>query len=152
MPITNSGFKKYVEDAGEKIRKDIIRKTELAVQVIGFDCVNEARSTYDYTDQTGNLTSSMGCAVLNNGQKTYEDTKLSERGTDRHSGLNAANQMIDRLLSEYQSGIVMVVFAAMPYATDVENRHKKIVLSTASLLCDRLCEEELLKLGFIKRA
>jgi hypothetical protein len=130
----------------EKAEKSIIR----TLQYIGETCINEARLNGNYMDQTGNLRSSIGYVILNNGSKVKENIKKADKGTDKNTGVNKAKQFLDELSAKYDKCIVLIVVAGMNYATLVETRRN--VLASAKLLAERETPRMMFILGFIKRA
>jgi hypothetical protein len=150
MPITNPKFKDSVHNFNKVVTEKVNEKVIKGLMYIGEQGVNEARDAGSYKDQTGNLRSSIGCVVLKDGQRLYRNLRLSTRsGADKQTGLNTAEKVGDKIASEFNSGMVMAVYAAMPYAGEVEKRQN--VLSSAQLLCERKYEEKMVGKGLIKR-
>lgn len=141
MSDINAIIKRKIERA-EKVIVDTLK-------YVGEMCVKEARMNGDYIDQTGNLRSSIGYVILNNGKKVVENTRSSERGTERSKGVSEAKNFIDELAARYNKGIILIVVAGMNYATYVEA--KRNVLSSAQLLAEREVPRMLRELGFIRR-
>lgn len=93
---------------------------------VGEGFINDARLEGDYKDQTGNLRSSIGYGIGLNGQtETIKPADLTLQG---FKGKAAAQEYGEQLLAEETGkGIVLVGFAGMEYAKDVENRKKDVV-------------------------
>lgn len=127
-----------MEEIDRKIMEEI-RKSErdaiAKLAYIGESAVNEARENGDYMDQTGNLRSSIGYAVLDNGKVVIEDTKLSERGSDKMTGLNTGKTVLQELSERYKKNFTLIVEAGMDYAVYVEALGKN-VLSSSKLLAE----------------
>ena len=116
---------------------------------IGLQCITEARDHPGYMDQTGNLRSSIGYAVVVDGH--IVGMEIVEQVKDGTEGKKTAETFLARLASEHPSGISLVVVAGMNYAVYVEGRGKN-VLTSAELLADRLVPQMLEQLGFtVKR-
>lgn len=82
-----------------------------ALAFIGETFVNEARSKRTYEDQTGNLRSSIGYAIIKNGKAVKFTAKDSPESGD----------LVSSLVSEGgNEGIYLIVFAGMEYAKYVE--------------------------------
>lgn len=77
MTTPMSEIDKFIADEIRKSEKDIIKK----LSYIGEAAVNEARSNGDYIDRTGNLRTSVGYTILNDGKRLYYpiSTKLNKK-------------------------------------------------------------------------
>lgn len=115
---------------------------------VGESCITEARDNGSYMDQTGNLRSSIGYVVVNNGK--IVGMKVCEQVKDGTEGKGKAESYMTRLASEHSTGICLIVVAGMNYAVYVEGRGKN-VLSSAELLAERMVPQMLEQLGFIAR-
>ena len=149
MPIRlstpDSELDAYIDASLEKARQVIIN----TFAYVGESCVTEARDNGSYIDQTGNLRSSIGYAVVVDGQIVR--SKVSDQVKDGVAGKGEATAFLSRLASEHKTGICLIVVAGMNYAVYVEGRGKN-VLTSAKLLADRLVPQMLEQLGFtIKR-
>ena len=149
MPIRlstpDSELDAYIDASLEKARQVIIN----TFAYVGESCVTEARDNGSYIDQTGNLRSSIGYAVVVDGQRVR--SKVSEQVNEGVAGKGEATAFLSRLASEHKTGICLIVVAGMNYAVYVEGRGKN-VLTSAKLLADRLVPQMLEQLGFtIKR-
>ena len=110
---------------------------------VGERAVNEAREHGSYTDQTGNLRSSIGYVVISDGkvegeQKQYKDGK---------EGLAKGKAMLDKLASKREGDADLHIVAGMEYADYVERLKHKNVLSSARVLADKEVPEMLEALG-----
>lgn len=116
---------------------------------VGLQCVKEAREGKGYTDQTGNLCSSVGFIVVRDG-KIVEKTLASQIGDNKpttQEGMNKADDYLKHLASSHSSGICLIVVAGMNYAVYVEGRGRN-VLTSSKLLAERLVPKMLTDLGF----
>lgn len=149
MPITNTdkvkaSFYNYVIEQVEGARIGAIN----ALNYVGLQCVTEARKSGKYTDRTGNLRSSIGYAVLENGKPIRKSGFEKVNATaDKAQGKGEA--LITRLASTYKDGLVLIVVAGMNYAAYVEARGYN-VLNSAETLAKTLVPEMLKQLGLIK--
>jgi 3-oxoacyl-ACP reductase-like protein len=114
---------------------------------VGKACVNEARDNGGYTDQTGNLKSSIGFMVLNDGLVIQKGGfKLVKKGS---KGKKEGAEYISQLVSQHNTGLVLLVVAGMNYASYVESMNLNVVTS-GELLSEQMIPKMLNKLGFNK--
>lgn len=131
----------YTERCLERAKQTIIG----VFKDVGTQCIIEARDHPGYTDQTGNLRSSIGYAVVADGRIVRSE--VSEQVKDGVAGKGEATAFLSRLASEHKTGICLIVVAGMNYAVYVEGRGLN-VLTSAGLLADRLVPQMLKQLGF----
>lgn len=113
---------------------------------VGEQCIIEARNGGTYEDQTGNLRSSIGYAVLLNGQviQSYHVDKVK----NGDEGVTEGQKYLQsRIKKSSKKGIVLIVTAGMNYAEYVEAKGK-IVLSSVKLKAPVLVKQILTSLGF----
>ena len=134
---------------GDHIKASVEAKMKVIINTfcyVGEQCIVEARDNGDYTDQTGNLRSSIGYAVLWNGkiiQKECADkVKNGDEGTSKGEKF-----LSDRIKKAQKKGVVLIVTAGMNYAEYVEAKGYN-VLSSAELKAGPLIKSILKQLGF----
>lgn len=112
---------------------------------VGESCVTEARNNGRYQDQTGNLRSSIGYVVVDNGRIVHQGAsqKFMEGTQGEAEGIKYARQLAPEILK----GIALIVSAGMEYAVYVEARGLN-VLSSAELLAESLTPQLLRAVGF----
>lgn len=88
---------------------------------IGNRVVNIARQHHRYKDQTGNLTSSVGYVIVEDGKVVMESSFEQTRPTATE-GSNKGRSFAHSLAKAYPEGITLVVVAGMNYAAYVERR------------------------------
>ena len=88
---------------------------------VGEDFVNNARSTSTYKDRTGNLRSSIGYVVALDGEVKIDNLEGREEGKAR------AKELVQQVLSENSTGIVLIGFAGMQYASRVESKGYDVI-------------------------
>lgn len=147
MPIKQitpkEAIQKTLEDKVKNARKAIIERFVEA----GEECVNVARISHTYTDQTGNLTSSIGYIVIVDGQIIHKsDFTVVKKG---YEGSASGKEYSESIASMYPRGIVLVVVAGKNYAQYV-SRKGYDVLDSAELSADRLVFQLLSDLGIQK--
>lgn len=148
MPITQLTPKQeieaYMDEQVSRLRTVILRN----LAYIGEQCLNKARSTDSYKDQTGNLRSSIGYVIVEDGKVIQaSDFAPSEKGTDKAKGQATGKAYASELAARFPSGITLLVVAGMNYATYVSAKGYD-VLDGAELLADQLTEKLLKDLGF----
>jgi len=129
-----------MEDIERKIdgfKKEKLTKIFEVLSFVGIQAVNYAKNNHTYNDQTGNLTSSIGYAIINNGE-----IKRSMVTHDKGA------QLIDELAAQYPKGMILVVVAGMEYAAAVESKGYDVI-SGASFVAQDLMTYMKKQLGAI---
>lgn len=88
---------------------------------IGLSAVNTIRQNHSYKDQTGNLTSSVGCAVVVDGEIMQISGFEAIKSTGEQ-GAREGRSYVQSLASQFPTGITLIVVAGMNYAAYVERR------------------------------
>lgn len=134
---------------GDHIKASVEAKMKVIINTfcyVGEQCIIEARDNGDYTDQTGNLRSSIGYAVLWNGkiiQKECADkVKNGDEGTSKGEKF-----LSDRIKKAQKKGVVLIVTAGMNYAEYVEAKGYN-VLTSAELKAGPMIKSILTQIGF----
>ena len=113
---------------------------------VGERCIIEAREGRTYMDQTGNLRSSIGYAVILNGkiiQMALGDVvKTGDKGNSEGEEF-----LMQRVKKSQKNGIQMIVTAGMNYAEYVEAKGYN-VLTSAELKAEPMIHSLLTRLGF----
>lgn len=128
--FTPADIERMLQEKIAKYQEKIVR----ILRIVGEKCINEARTNGSYQDQTGNLRSSIGYIVLKDGKPIEKGGfKLTKSGGN---GQKEGETFINKVISQYPSGFVLVVVAGMKYAAYVEARNYN-VLSSAELLAEK---------------
>lgn len=99
------------------------RATIFLLSYLGEELVKFARENHTYTDRTGNLTNSMGYAVVKQGKMvTYSGE--NQPGEGAAEGLKVAMQMANKL----QNSFSLIIVAGMNYAAYVESKGYNVIL------------------------
>ena len=117
-----------------EIIKIVTHEVERTLSYLGEQCVRRIkdRSAEDsWIDQTGNLRSSIGYAVYDNGVKIMQST--FEQVLQGAEGTKEGEKYIDTLASQYAKTYALVVVAGMSYAEYVEVKESKDVLASTEL-------------------
>lgn len=105
---------------------------------VGEAALTQARNGHRYQDQTGNLTSSIGYAILVDGRvHKQSDFKVVLNG---QNGASEGKKFLQRLISQNSKGIVFIMVAGMPYAQYVEAMNLD-VLDSAEVLAKKMIPE-----------
>lgn len=130
MTTPFSEIHEIIKQTLEIVRDEIIR----ALSYLGEQCVIKVRdrtAQESWMDQTGNLRSSIGYAIYEQGRKEIESAfRIVKNGRE---GSTEGQKMIDELAGMYSNTYALVVVAAMNYAEYVEARDNKDVLASAEL-------------------
>lgn len=124
----------------ETLQEQII----IQLQYLGQECVSRIRGrgqSESWIDRTGNLRSSIGSAVYEDGKKKLSTAFESVFGGQE--GSEAGKRMIDALAKEYSQTYAMVVVAGMDYASYVENMNGKDVLASTRLWAESVIGERI---------
>ena len=116
----------FVRVVGEEINN--------ALAFLGEKCVIKVRDRTgedSWFDQTGNLRSSIGYAVYNDGRKVIEST--FQQVLNGSEGTVEGRKLIDELAKKYSETYALVLVAGMNYAADVEAMENKDVLASTEL-------------------
>lgn len=122
MPITAPrNMTKNIEEALRKKLADELNAVVYSLYEIGLSAVNTIRQNHAYLDQTGNLTSSVGCAVVVDGEIMQISGFEAIKPTGEE-GSKAGQSYVRSLASQFPQGITLIVVAGMNYAAYVERR------------------------------
>lgn len=138
MGITHITDKASVARFFDQALDIMARQMKIHLQLLGEHCVNRIRKKHknDWTDRTGNLRSSIGHAVYEQGKTVFQGKfeSIKEGATGSAKG----RALIQDLAKEYANVYALVVLAGMNYASFVEeggqkNRKPKDVLASTTL-------------------
>ena len=144
MPIkrlsSKNALAQFLDEVVEKKRRKIIN----ILKYVGDESVKEARTNHKYVPRTGNLRSSIGYIILEDGA-----VLMSGGFEDGKEGAKQGRQFIQTLISENSSGLVLIIVAGMDYAAYVEAKNLN-VLDSAEQLAERLVPQLLKSLKYDK--
>lgn len=121
-----------INQIGNAIDSHIDKKREARIEsliYLGNEFVKKARLTGEYDDQTGNLRSSVGFLVVEEGKILYEDFQLSENGTEKEKGLSKGQEFARENIEDGE--IALIGVAGMNYAFFVEKNGKDVITGSA---------------------
>lgn len=92
------------------------------LQELGEMCVKRAKeipADIGFTDQTGNLRSSIGYVIFKDG------VAIRESYQGQSEGVNTGKALAEKVGAKYKKGLVLVVTAGMNYAVALESGRRK---------------------------
>ena len=127
-------FNKFKDRAEEKIL--------ILLMAAGETFVKYAREEGSYNDQTGNLRSSIGYIVAKDGEILKDNFIVSDKGTDKVTGVKKARQLAEDISLSFMGGYILIGVAGMEYAAAVEAKGYNVVTG-ASILCNNYLKKSL---------
>lgn len=122
--------KNWVEQEIQLIKQSIYER----LMNVGESALTEARTNHIYKDQTGNLTSSIGYAIIDDGkiiqQSTFQQVKNGSEGVTK------GKQYLNQIIAQNSRGIVFIMVAGMNYASYVEAMNLN-VLDSAEVMAKK---------------
>lgn len=120
---------KLVNNGVSGFQKSIMAKLDEALKTklkyLGEELVKYAKDNHNYTDQTGNLTNSIGYAVVHNNDIVYSSVDESS-GVADNSALQIAKAMAQDIYGNNCYSLIIV--AGMNYAAYVEAKGYNVIL------------------------
>ena len=137
MPFANSessydhmnGFGAIMEHLKAEGEAQAKRRLVRYLKAVGEECVAEAIDGGNYTDQTGNLRSSIGFVVADNGN-VIEEGGFRSLGGSEGPNIGRAKALTE---AEGTTGIALIVVAGMSYARYVADKGYNVLDSTEIL-------------------
>lgn len=131
--VSKTNTKKLYEKLHMK-REQLIKNLVTNFCFIGEQCVKIARETGDYNDITGNLRSSIGYIVLNDGEvkKMSQARQYQGKKGNGAEGVKEGQNLLKQLQAKFPWGVVLIICAGMNYAAFVEDVRGKHVLVDAA--------------------
>lgn len=136
MATSQQEINDYLQHAQELIYKAVLK----TLSYLGEECIRRIRQRKDnWIDRTGNLRSSIGYAVLEQGRQKIAST--FEQVKDGTQGPKAGKEAINYLATQYATTFALCVVAGMDYAEYVEKMENKDVLESTRLWAEELIDE-----------
>ena len=132
-------------DNTDKRIQNAARSLHKVMQFVGESSLKYARENGSFQDRTGNLRSSEGYSVVEDGKLVNESN--SERFFDGSEGVSAGKSFRTELAAKYGKGITLIVAAGMDYAEEVESKGYD-VLTGSELRAKEMVPRLLRRLGF----
>jgi len=115
----NGVVKSKVEKFGERLDAAVV----FLLKYMGEMLAKYAKESHTYTDQTGNLTNSIGYAIVHQGKVMHYGGEI-QPGDGAAEGLKVAMAMAAKLPNTYS----LVIVAGMNYAAYVEAKGYNVIL------------------------
>lgn len=112
------------------------RAKQVCENVLTYVCeeaVTEARDRGSYTDQTGNLRSSIGYVITDGKIINAGEQKQYKSGLE---GMSKSKKLLEEYAERHSGDVCAHIVAGMNYADYVERIHGKTVLSPARVYID----------------
>ena len=137
-------IRQFLDAKRENVRNAVI----LNLQRVGEQFIAKARTVNTYKDQTGNLRSSKGYVIMENGRQirsAFSSAPGPERGGPE--GVDRGEEVAAEVAADHPLGFVLVCVAGMQYAKSVEDKGYDVITnsSTAAAASLRKAMARLLK-------
>jgi len=99
-----------------------------ALNWIGQEFIRKARDNGSYDDQTGNLRSSIGYAIFDNGKETNSVFEIADKD-ESGAGVKSAKKLAKEMAAK--TGLCLIVTAGMDYAATVESKNYTVLTAFA---------------------
>lgn len=104
-------------------QNNLYRATEYLLKYLGEEFAKYAKDNHNYTDQTGNLTNSIGYAVVHNKEIVYFGGE-NQPGEGAQEALKVAMKMAANVGETFS----LIIVAGMNYAAYVEAKGYNVIL------------------------
>lgn len=115
-------IKSYITERVDVIKKKMIER----LKFVGEKFIVNARSTNTYKDQTGNLRSSIGYVILDDGEQIEETFP-----GDKPEGVAQGKAVAEDAMQNFPSGLVLICVAGMGYAAAVEAKGRDVITGSS---------------------
>ena len=123
MGITPKFANGFVAGQVKAFQERLEKATVFQLQYLGEELAKYAKDNHTYTDQTGNLTNSIGYAVVKQGKILNYGGEI-QPGEGAEEGLKVAQQMAAKLPNSFS----LIIVAGMNYAAYVEAKGYDVIL------------------------
>ena len=123
MGITPKFANGFVAGQVKAFQERLEKATVFQLQYLGEELAKYAKDNHTYTDQTGNLTNSIGYAVVKQGKIVTYGGEI-QPGEGAEEGLKVAQQMAAKLTNSFS----LIIVAGMNYAAYVEAKGYDVIL------------------------
>lgn len=138
MAIKRNHNDTYIRDVINEFVEKSLNKAIRHFMRVGEEALTYARTLDTYKDDTGNLRSSIGYAVVHDG-KTVMISDF-EQVLDGRDGSDKGATILENIVKTKKSGLWLVMVAGMNYASAVESKGYDVTTG-ASLLARQLVDE-----------
>lgn len=134
---------KEIEAGINNINNAVIYNLHYIGERVRNEAIRNGRGKKNYKDRTGNLRSSIGYVIIENGNVV--DISHFGRKRNKKDGEEAGKRLALELAKQYTKGYALIVVAGMEYAAYVANKGYD-VLDSAELLADEIAPKILKRL------
>ena len=120
--VQKSGQGSIIKKVAE-FQSNLEKATIFMLSYLGEELAKYAKDRHNYTDQTGNLTNSIGYAVVRNGKIVNYGGEI-QPGDGAAEGLKVATEMANKSSSTFS----LLIVAGMNYAAYVEAKGYNVIL------------------------
>ena len=122
-------IRRFLDAKRDAVRKAVI----LNLQRVGEEFIAHARSVDTYDDQTGNLRSSIGYIIMENGMQLTADfeARPGPKGNG-DEGVQRAKEVTAEVAADHPLGFVLVCVAGMQYAKSVEDKNYDVITNSST--------------------
>lgn len=129
--FTPADVRRLVLQRAKRLEEAVLSR----LQQIGEQFVSDAREDGTYTDQTGNLRSSIGYVILKDGVQI--EGEGFETVKDGSAGAARGKALAEEIAADYPRGFVLIVVAGMEYAAAVEAKgYDVLTMSSVKAVSD----------------
>lgn len=114
----------------DKFKSNAEKRILQLLRDAGEKFIEIARTHGGYNDQTGNLRSSIGYAIVRNGSFVEEDFQITGGGSNPNKGVNKARQLAKKV-AVGTNGYALIGVAGMDYAAAVESMGKDVITGSS---------------------
>lgn len=126
--IVGTDFVRDARDKASESERAAVKDAKIAARMMG-GSVN-LTSSGSFKDWTGNLRSSIGFVVSNNGRILHKDFEPSAKGTDKKIGMRKGLEFAKSLVPLH--GISLIVVAGENYAAYVESKGYDVITGSST--------------------
>ena len=119
--VNMNAIRNFIESRIDNAEQQMID----ALKYEGESFVDKARKTGTYTDDTGNLRSSIGYLILKNGNVIDQNFAGNSKGTEN------ARIAAREVAGQYPNGFALIGVAGMKYAAAVESKGYDVITGSA---------------------
>ena len=123
----------------------VVQQTKNAARAVldtylyaGEQFINNARLSGNYNDITGNLRSSIGYVILQDGKQININFTEAGVGSDGATGVQIGLSFAELIAEEYPKGLILICVAGMDYAAAVEAKGRDVITGSAGILTQTL--------------
>jgi len=139
--VVGNTFQQYVTKRLEQLKGQYVRGLIAA----GIETVNYIRNRSgeaSWFDDTGNLRSSIGFVILDEGQIIYQSGfDVVKNGAEGSRIGKEFSELVAQRTEQFKKGLVLLVVAGMEYAAYVEAMENKDVLASSKPYANRIIQD-----------